>query len=186
MSELTTNYNLVKPGYADTADIMDINANMDIIDSAMKGVSDKADGNVADIASIQTSLQDKQNITDSTLQTTNKTVPSAINELVDKSFATWKHDTGSYAISMSGVLSSVGTWIKNNYIANRWIACRVNPTDTTGYYGQSSFTVLACCSSTNYGIAQLMSDNPNKSALVVGQLVGGTWSWKAVNTTAIP
>lgn len=185
MSTQTTNYNFTKPDYSDSADIADLNGNFDIADDVIKEVSDKVDNNESDISDLQITVQSKQNVTDNTFGTTSKTVPGAINELVDKSFATWKHDTGSYTINMSGLLSSVGTWIKNNYIANRWIACRVNPTDNTGYFGSSSFNVLANCSSTNYGVAQLMCDNPNKSALVIGQLVSGTWNWKAVTTTNI-
>lgn len=98
---------------------------------------------------------------------------------------TWFHDSGANTKSMSGALSAVGTWITDNFISNKWIGCKVVPTDSSGYFGSSSFSVLANCSSANYGVAQLMSDNPNKSALVIGQLVGGTWSWKAVSTTAI-
>lgn len=98
---------------------------------------------------------------------------------------TWFHDSGANTKSMSGALSAVGTWITDNFISNKWIGCKVTPTDSVGYFGSSSFSVLANCSSANYGVAQLMSDNPNKSALVIGQLVGGTWNWKAVSTTAI-
>lgn len=98
---------------------------------------------------------------------------------------TWFHDSGANTLSMSGALSAVGTWITDNFISNKWIGCKVTPTDSSGYFGSSSFSVLANCSSANYGVAQLMCDNPNKSALVIGQLVGGTWSWKAVSTTAI-
>jgi len=36
MATNTTNYNLMKPAYSDTADIADINGNMDIIDAQMK------------------------------------------------------------------------------------------------------------------------------------------------------
>lgn len=98
---------------------------------------------------------------------------------------TWFHDSGANTKSMSGALSAVGTWITDNFISNKWIGCKVVPTDSSGYFGSSSFSVLANCSSANYGVAQLMSDNPNKSALVIGQLVGGAWTWKAVSTTAI-
>jgi hypothetical protein len=47
MSTNTTNYNLVKPGLNETADIEVINQNMDIIDSGLKNVSDKADGKIS-------------------------------------------------------------------------------------------------------------------------------------------
>lgn len=42
MSTKTTNYNLAKPDMNDYADIRVINTNMDIIDSAMKSISDLA------------------------------------------------------------------------------------------------------------------------------------------------
>lgn len=42
MATKTTNYNLIKPDMTDYADIRVINTNMDIIDSAMKSISDLA------------------------------------------------------------------------------------------------------------------------------------------------
>lgn len=47
MSTNTTNYNLVKPGLNETADIEVINQNMDIIDTGLKNVSDKSDGKIS-------------------------------------------------------------------------------------------------------------------------------------------
>ena len=47
MSTNTTNYNLVKPGLNETADIEAINQNMDVIDTGLKNVSDKADGKIS-------------------------------------------------------------------------------------------------------------------------------------------
>lgn len=114
---------------------------------------------------------------------------STLTDLQDKaekaSGLTWFHDLGVNTLSMSGALSAVGAWISSNFVSNKWIGCKVLPTDNTGYFGSSSFSVLANCSSANYGVVQLMSDNPNKSALVIGQLVGGVWSWKTVSTTDI-
>lgn len=54
MSTKTTNYNLTKPDMNDYADIRVINTNMDIIDSAMKSISDLAgrgsgDGNAPSV-----------------------------------------------------------------------------------------------------------------------------------------
>ena len=40
MPEYTANYNLIKPGYDETADIADINENMDTIDAALKQNAD--------------------------------------------------------------------------------------------------------------------------------------------------
>lgn len=74
MSTLTTNYNLIKPDYADSADIADINGNSDILDNVIKTISDKANAN-------ETAIATKQNSTDNTLTTTDKTIPGAINEV---------------------------------------------------------------------------------------------------------
>lgn len=101
MSTQTTNYNLVKPDYSDAADIADINGNMEIIDTAMKGLEDSkqpiSDNTLTTTAKnvpgaineLKASVDLKQNITDNSLATTAKTVPGAINELhgfVSKSF----------------------------------------------------------------------------------------------------
>lgn len=71
MSSSTTNYNLIKPDYTESADISVINDNMDIIDSTMKT-------NATNISSLNSN---KQNVNDNSLSTTNKTVSGAINEL---------------------------------------------------------------------------------------------------------
>lgn len=60
MSSTTSNYNLIKPDYSDSADVADLNGNADIIDAV---------------------LSQKQNATDNTLTTTDKTVVGAINEV---------------------------------------------------------------------------------------------------------
>ena len=60
MSSTTSNYNLIKPDYADSADVADLNGNSDIIDAV---------------------LAQKQNATDNNLTTTSKEVVGAINEL---------------------------------------------------------------------------------------------------------
>lgn len=106
-------------------------------------------------------------------------------ELNDTQGVVFVHDSNATTVSMSGVLSDVGDWIKTNYITNKWLCVKVTPTNSTGYFGGSSFTVMANCSSANYGSAYLTCDNPNKSAMVLGQLVNGSWSWKAVSTTNI-
>lgn len=56
MATKTTNYNLTKPDMTDYADICVLNANMDIIDSVMKTISDLAgSGGGGDIPSIDLS-----------------------------------------------------------------------------------------------------------------------------------
>lgn len=56
MATNTTNYNLVKPAYADTADIADINGNMDIIDGQMKTNADGVSANATSLAKSQSGL----------------------------------------------------------------------------------------------------------------------------------
>ena len=88
-------------------------------------------------------------------------------------------------ISQSGVLSSVGTYMKNNYRGNRWVQARFKPTDSTGYWGTSSIMAMWNLSSSNYGVAILMSDNTSKNSVIYGQLAGGTWSFKTPTLTTV-
>ena len=55
MATKTTNYNLTKPDLTDWADIRVLNANMDIIDSTMKTISDLAGSGGGDTPSIDLS-----------------------------------------------------------------------------------------------------------------------------------
>lgn len=95
MSTLTTNYNLIKPDYADSADIADINGNSDILDDVIKAISDKADAN-------ETAIATKQNSTDNTLDTTDKTIPGAINEVNARGLS-------AYSIMVDTTLNSTET-----------------------------------------------------------------------------
>lgn len=56
MATNTTNYNLVKPAYADTADIADINGNMDIIDGQMKTNADGVSSTNSSLAKTEAGL----------------------------------------------------------------------------------------------------------------------------------
>ena len=95
MSTLTTNYNLIKPDYADSADIADINGNSDILDGVIKAISDKANAN-------ETAVATKQNSTDNALTTTDKTIPGAINEVNARGLS-------AYSIMTDTTLSSTET-----------------------------------------------------------------------------
>lgn len=95
MSTLTTNYNLIKPDYADSADIADINGNSDILDNVIKTISDKANAN-------ETAIATKQNSTDNTLDTTDKTIPGAINEVNARGLS-------AYSIMVDTTLTSTET-----------------------------------------------------------------------------
>ena len=48
MATSTTNYNLVKPDYNESADIEVINSNMDIIDEALNSLSNRISNTVSD------------------------------------------------------------------------------------------------------------------------------------------
>lgn len=116
MSTLTTNYNLTKPDYADSADIMDINGNMDILDDVVKEVSDKTNENTSDVSTLQTdvgtlqtdvsalqtAVQGKQDSTDNNLTTTNKNIVGAINE-VNSKFVVEQKASSSFTPSGSNV-----------------------------------------------------------------------------------
>ena len=52
MATQTTNYNLTKPAGTDYASPTPFNDNMDILDSALKAVSDKADANEGNITTL--------------------------------------------------------------------------------------------------------------------------------------
>lgn len=95
MSTLTTNYNLIKPDYADSADIADINGNSDILDNVIKTISDKANAN-------ETAVATKQNSTDNTLATTDKTIVGAINEVNARGLS-------AYSIMVDTTLTSTET-----------------------------------------------------------------------------
>lgn len=69
MATKTTNYNLTKPDMTDYADIRVLNANMDIIDSAMKTISDLAQSGTGGDLSGMLTINGKE----VALKTTNKT-----------------------------------------------------------------------------------------------------------------
>lgn len=98
----------------------------------------------------------------------------------------WFRDGGSYKVNLSGDLNLVGEWIKtkiDSTTVDRWIAAKVSPTDSTGYFGTSSFTLMANCSSVNSGIAYFMCDNPDKASMVIGQLINGVWTFGNVSVS---
>lgn len=78
------------------------------------------------------------------------------------------------AISISGQLSAVGSWIKSNFIANRWISARVNATES-GYFETSGFCINANLSSQGYGWGWLQSDGANM--ILFFRVSGGTFYW---------
>lgn len=89
-------------------------------------------------------------------------------------FAITKYPGG--VIDISGQLTAIVSWIKSNTtIFKRYNYVRVEPTDTDGYFGASSFDIIWNLSSVNYGWLMLRSDN-SKSVLF-GRLVSGEAKW---------
>lgn len=89
-------------------------------------------------------------------------------------FAITKYPGG--VIDISGQLTAIVSWIKSNTtIFKRYNYVRVEPTDTDGYFGTSSFDIIWNLSSVNYGWLMLRSDN-SKSVLF-GRLVSGEAKW---------
>lgn len=86
------------------------------------------------------------------------------------------------SISISGKLSDIGAWLQTNGTTSRWMSVRANPTNTDGYFGQSTFCILWQCSSANYGWCILMSDNTKM--VVLGRNSGG-WHWYAPSLTEV-
>lgn len=77
---------------------------------------------------------------------------------------------------MSGRLDSIAEWLKNNTEHfSEYNYVRVNPTDTDGYFGASSFDILWNLSSVNYGWIMLRSDN--QKSVIFGRLVSGNAEW---------
>lgn len=77
---------------------------------------------------------------------------------------------------MSGQLDSIIEWLKSNttkFFVYNYV--RVEPTDSDGYFGNSSFDILWNLSSASYGWIMLRSDNPK--SVLFGRLVSGNAQW---------
>ena len=85
-------------------------------------------------------------------------------------------------ISLSGKLSKIGEWVKNNGTLGRCTFVRVEPSDSDGYFGTSGFSILWTRTSVNYGWCILISDNPKM--VVFGRNSTG-WHWYAPSLTEV-
>lgn len=85
-------------------------------------------------------------------------------------------------ISLSGKLSKIGEWVKNNGTLGRCTFVRVEPSDSDGYFGTSGFSILWTRTSVNYGWCILISDNPKM--VVFGRNSAG-WHWYAPSLTEV-
>ena len=85
-------------------------------------------------------------------------------------------------ISLSGKLSKIGEWVKNNGTLGRCTFVRVEPSDSDGYFGTSGFSILWTRTSVNYGWCILISDNPKM--VVLGRNSTG-WHWYAPSLTEV-
>lgn len=144
---------------------------------------------------LATEVSNKQPKNDPSLNTQSKLVAGAINELKSaiaqaeslitdldgKRGVTWQHDSGRTVISMSGDLTAVGEYMKSHFMTNRLITFKVEPTDATGYFGTSSFGVIALMSSANYGFCQIQCDAGGRKSFVVGCCQSGTWTFNGTS-----
>lgn len=85
-------------------------------------------------------------------------------------------------ISLSGKLSNIGEWVKNNGTPGKCTFVRVKPSDSDGYFGTSGFSILWMRTSVNYGWCILISDNPRM--VVFGRNSTG-WHWYAPSLTEV-
>lgn len=85
-------------------------------------------------------------------------------------------------ISLSGKLSNIGEWVKNNGTPGKCTFVRVEPSDSDGYFGTSGFSILWTRTSVNYGWCILISDNPRM--VVFGRNSTG-WHWYAPSLTEV-
>lgn len=85
-------------------------------------------------------------------------------------------------INISGKLSDIGKWLQTNGVTARWMSARVDPINTDGYFGKSTFSILWQCSSADYGWCILMSDN--SKMVVFGRNTGG-WHWYAPSLSEV-
>ena len=109
--------------------------------------------------------------------------PSGETVLTEYTFVGDTNNPRSYGtISIGGRFADIGAWISDNFKARSWVYARVNPT-TSGYFGTSSFSILANLSSASYGWATLQSDSAK--SIVFGYLTNGTWHWKAPTLTEV-
>ena len=86
------------------------------------------------------------------------------------------------SIEISGRLSDIGKWLQTNGTTSRWMSVRANPTNTDGYFGRSTFSILWQCSSDQYGWCILISDN--LKMVVFGRNSDG-WHWYAPSLTEV-
>nr|DAM96547.1 MAG TPA: hypothetical protein [Caudoviricetes sp.] len=93
---------------------------------------------------------------------------------LNNNFSVYKYSSSK--IEMSGQLDSIIEWLKSNttkFFVYNYV--RVEPTDSDGYFGNSSFDILWNLSSASYGWIMLRSDNPK--SVLFGRLVDGNAQW---------
>jgi hypothetical protein len=93
---------------------------------------------------------------------------------LNSDFSVYKYSSSK--VEMSGQLDSIIEWLKSNttkFFVYNYV--RVEPTDSDGYFGNSSFDILWNLSSASYGWIMLRSDNPK--SVLFGRLVDGNAQW---------
>lgn len=103
-------------------------------------------------------------------------------ETAEKDYLGVTQYNGVDYISLSGKLSNIGEWVKNNGTPGKCTFVRVEPSDSDGYFGTSGFSILWMRTSVNYGWCILISDNPRM--VVFGRNSTG-WHWYAPSLTEV-
>ena len=103
-------------------------------------------------------------------------------ETAEKDYLGVTQYNGVDYISLSGKLSNIGEWVKNNGTPGKCTFVRVEPSDSDGYFGTSGFSILWTRTSVNYGWCILISDNPKM--VVFGRNTVG-WNWYAPTLTQV-
>ena len=103
-------------------------------------------------------------------------------ETAEKDYLGVTQYNGVDYISLSGKLSNIGEWVKNNGTPGKCTFVRVEPSDSDGYFGTSGFSILWTRTSVNYGWCILISDNPQM--VVFGRNSTG-WHWYAPSLTEV-
>ena len=85
-----------------------------------------------------------------------------------------------------GTFAEIESYLKTHYVSGKLLTVRVTPNSgSNGIFKASSFTVIYCLSSANYGFGIAMSDNGYYNGFVTFRNNGGTFHWYQPSATEI-
>ena len=94
------------------------------------------------------------------------------------------------SLSLNEIGQFIKDCVKKHNAYTKWYSVRVNvkstdPPLTGGYFDTSSYSIMWCVSSINYGWAIIMSDMNDEKVITFGRLAGGNWHWLKPTLTLI-